>query len=243
MMEITKELKETQGQEIPTEIIGLRRNILTEKMPVYTLAIPPYYKDKDFSNFKLEAGNKSAVESCLDFVKTLKKPAMLLGKVGTGKTHLIWATAKALVKEINLQNAQIKQSAEKHLTESMWQSPDFIKADFKVISFVEMLQKLKEGITTSTLPKILHQIQRVPYLFLDDLAAGMPIMAPQNWTIEMLYLIIDHRYRWNLSQMCASNLSLRELKSTLGEPIVSRLCEMCRVVVIDSRDWRLRQDV
>jgi len=74
-------------------------------------------------------------------------------------------------------------------------------------------------------------------LFLDDLGAE----KASEWTGEILYRVLDERYRQLRPTIVVSNVPPRELASAVGDRIASRLTEMCRTVVVKGADRRRAQ--
>jgi DNA replication protein DnaC len=71
-------------------------------------------------------------------------------------------------------------------------------------------------------------------LLLDDLGAA----KASEWTEEITYRLIDHRYRECLPTIITTNLPVDDLKVLLGDRIRSRLAEMCQRVTMDGPDRR-----
>lgn len=73
-----------------------------------------------------------------------------------------------------------------------------------------------------------------PVLVLDDLGAA----KATEWTEEINYRLINHRYEHELPTLITSNIATRELRAALGERVVSRLVEMADRVVLGGEDRR-----
>lgn len=73
-----------------------------------------------------------------------------------------------------------------------------------------------------------------PLLLLDDLGAA----KSSEWTEEVTYRLIDHRYGHCLPSIFTTNLPPRELADGLGDRIASRLIEMTDVVIFEGDDRR-----
>lgn len=81
------------------------------------------------------------------------------------------------------------------------------------------------------------QIQRVmdvPLLVIDDLGAA----KSSEWTEEINYRVINHRYERMLPTLITSNVPPKDLSNALGERVASRLIEMTTRVVLDGGDRR-----
>lgn len=75
---------------------------------------------------------------------------------------------------------------------------------------------------------------RATLLLLDDLGAA----KASEWTEEVTYRLIDHRYAQCLPSIFTTNLPPAELAAGLGDRIASRLIEMTTVVRLTGDDRR-----
>lgn len=71
-------------------------------------------------------------------------------------------------------------------------------------------------------------------LVIDDLGAA----KATEWTEEVNYRLINHRYEKELPTLITSNVPARELGQALGDRVASRLTEMCQRVVLKGDDRR-----
>jgi DNA replication protein DnaC len=71
-------------------------------------------------------------------------------------------------------------------------------------------------------------------LVIDDLGAA----KSSEWTEEVNYRLINHRYENELPTLITSNVPSRELSTALGDRVSSRLVEMAKRVVIQGPDRR-----
>jgi len=90
--------------------------------------------------------------------------------------------------------------------------------------FHKCYEKNYDGQSESSL---LEHYQNIRFLVLDDIGT----VKPTDWTLHLLYSIIDHRYNYFKRTVITSNLSLRELAQVLGDSrITSRIDRMCKVI-------------
>ncbi|GGQ45206.1 hypothetical protein GCM10010267_04300 [Streptomyces griseorubens] len=82
----------------------------------------------------------------------------------------------------------------------------------------------------------LQTLARCPLLFLDDLGAA----KTSEWTEELTYRLINHRYEHMLPTLITTNLPMEQLRVTLGDRVASRLAEMTERVILDGPDRRRR---
>lgn len=145
---------------------------------------------------------------------------LLLGATGRGKTHL----AYGLIRSYLAAWAQFHQSH-----------------GIVAGSLPELLAKARPGAPRGVVEYVndppaepIDVYREAPLLFIDDLGAE----KPSEWTTEVLYRIIDHRYNYMLPTIVASNLPPAELAGVIGDRLASRLTEMCRTVIIKGDDRR-----
>lgn len=73
------------------------------------------------------------------------------------------------------------------------------------------------------------------FLVLDDLGAA----KGSEWTEEINYRLVNHRYEHELPTLITSNVTPKDLGSALGERVASRLSEMATRVVLKGADRRI----
>lgn len=83
-------------------------------------------------------------------------------------------------------------------------------------------------------PGALEAARTADLLFLDDLAVG----KASDWTEEVLYRILNHRYDHELPTLVTTNLPPDGLSAALGARLVSRLTGMTTQVVLSGPDRR-----
>lgn len=83
----------------------------------------------------------------------------------------------------------------------------------------------------------LQRLQSADLLLLDDLAAE----RGSEWTVEVLYRLLDYRYAWELPTIITSNVPPPQITERLGERIASRIAGMGRTVVLEGPDHRRPQ--
>jgi DNA replication protein DnaC len=80
------------------------------------------------------------------------------------------------------------------------------------------------------------RLTSVDLLHIDDLGAE----KRSDWVLEQLYAIVDERYQSQRSMIVTSNQDYAQLKSEIGDRVVSRLTEMCEELPLYGRDLRDR---
>lgn len=105
------------------------------------------------------------------------------------------------------------------------------------ISCPDFLFELREGISKKGRPSHLFDLaRRVQLLILDDIGAE----KSSEWVQETLFVLINYRYECMLPTIFTTNCSFAELEEKLGQRIVSRIVEMCRIVKMGGEDWRIK---
>lgn len=82
--------------------------------------------------------------------------------------------------------------------------------------------------------QIFDQVQNAGLLFLDDIGAE----KESEWTEEQLFLIIDHRWQYNLPTIVATNLTEDALHDRLSDRIYSRLHHGAEIRLVTGQDYR-----
>lgn len=77
-------------------------------------------------------------------------------------------------------------------------------------------------------------LARCPLLLLDDLGAA----KSSEWTEELVYRLINHRYEYLRPTVVTTNLPIRELRAKLGDRVTSRLAQMTRQLTLTGPDRR-----
>ena len=176
-----------------------------------TTKIPTKYENADLSLIK--PGLLPCVEG---MVKNMRKNKgfYLWGKPGVGKTFTAWAIYKHFI-ELKKPIMLVKSS----------RIIECIKATFLGINeeskpYYEELDEIKE-------------FQGI--VIFDDIGADK---YPEG-VITKYFEIIDYRYEWVYPMSFTSNVSLNELKSRVGERIVSRISEICEVFELEEENKRV----
>ena len=191
--------------------------------------IPPQYRDKTFSDYKVTADNSTAVKAAKNFLQNQQGGLFFFGNPGTGKTFL----ASIVTQE-------------------------FLKSNKSVIfgdvpTLLEVLRGSFDDKNTK-ITDLMDDLSTVDLLVLDDLGTEIPT----EWAVERIYSIINQRYNAEKPVIVTSNLELGKLAWRLNHPkktynqkdddekfpnvngdrIISRLVGMCERIELTGRDWR-----
>ena len=183
--------------------------------------IPTRFQGKTFANYRAESQKqKAALAMCTEYAHNFRdhydagRCLLLLGNVGTGKTHLAAAIAEYLITE--------KGAAAVYRT--LYSLMQYIKGSYdKHAEYTEA--KAYENLITPHL------------LIIDEIGATKTTEFEQ----AALFNIINGRYEEQLPTVIISNLMPNELAGSLGERCVDRLREaggLCQVF-----DWKSARKV
>lgn len=150
---------------------------------------------------------------CDEFMDGSRRGLLIVGPVGVGKTYQAWAAANALRTAVDAQGGP-------------W--------DVHALPSVELLEQLRGQDGSGR--EALDRAMSAPVLFIDDLGGE----RPTDWTLERLYLVLNHRYDWQRATIVTTNLDPVKLAEVIGERCVSRLFEMTTRVGLTGDDRRKR---
>lgn len=206
------------------ECLELRRKQARVQRLFETAGIPRRFTDKRLENFEprsnyLEAALQLA-RRYIDKYEELKGAGRnglyLVGPAGTGKSHLAYAIISRLI-----ESSQVAAVAG------------------AVPELLDMMRPNQDK--NQEAEERMELIKTADLVLLDDL--GVEKETP--WVMERLFLIINARYNAQLPTIITSNIPLEALETDQGgktnlawERIVSRIVEMCHVVVMDGDDYR-----
>jgi DNA replication protein DnaC len=195
--------------------------------------IPVRYADCDFSNYETGGNDglataKLKIEAWAAQYPIDRTGLLLIGPSGVGKTHLSVATLKQLTQK----------------------GVHCLFCDYR-----ELLKKIQNSYNPSvqtTELDLLRPVFETEIVLLDDLGA----VKPSEWVWDTVSLILNARYNDKLTTLITSNFldgasaaaervdgprrASREetLGDRIGERMRSRLFEMCRLVLVNGKDYR-----
>lgn len=205
--------------------------------------IPKRHEECELSNFDFEGPRShlgAARMAACRFVEEYpvqKTGLMLVGDVGSGKTHLAVGIVKALIREKGIECI--------------------------FYDYAELLKQIQDSYNPSvqaTELTLLQPVFNTEVLVLDDLGS----VRPTEWRWDTIRLMLNTRYNDNRTTIITTNFAdepaaasdpdapkksesfsaakaaVRKdtLGDRIGEPMRSRLHEMCRVVKMKGPDFR-----
>lgn len=197
------------------------------KMLESWINIPPRFRDKNFENFiehcSEAAENKQyVIEYADNFKEVLEtgKNLILLGNVGTGKTHLIYSLSRFIVKKYGL---HVKYSYMIYILDAIKEAYGKKKKD-------------RYDYSTVTVDDIVNSLIDAPLLVIDEVGVQYGTDHEQN----VIYQIIDKRYLAQKPTVVISNCNVAELTTVIGERSISRLNENAEMLLFRFADQRGR---
>jgi DNA replication protein DnaC len=167
--------------------------------------IPKRFADKGFADFIVSnPGQQIALDACVDYVDDFSKNRregrcmLLMGGVGTGKTHLALAIASHLINEC--------------LVKAIYRTVGMITSDIRAT------YKDRTGASETY---IMREIIGADLLILDEVGAT----KQSEFELATLFAIINGRYEQYRPTIIISNLAPSELGDAIGSRCVDRVRE------------------
>jgi DNA replication protein DnaC len=190
----------------------------------------------------LSLAGKKAMDYCQRWIEAPTKLSgpLLMGKSGTFKTHLIWATAREMHARAKASICE-RAAAVLALTNEAIDAGDLISAssfhvsasEFNTVDLVvtdgaQIAHDVRSSVERRNLDEVVEKYRQfgkepaAAAIFVDDIE----VMKLSDWLHEELYRIFDYRYQERMPTLVATNLSNEELRSHLGDRIARRIMDM-----------------
>lgn len=143
------------------------------------------FKTKSFGNFEETPANADIKKSCMEYVKLRAyadaKSVMILGQVGSGKTHLAMAIANNLLAK---------------------------GVEVKYIDYRGFMTQIKQSITDrEEYQELIESVKRAEVLYIDDLYKGKVTESD----INIMFEIINSRYLADMPVIVTSEMGPSKL--------------------------------
>ncbi len=173
------------------------------------------FKKRTFESFIVKKENAEAYGIAICFAENFKeqgKGLLLLGNVGSGKTHLAAAIANRLIQEL------------------------YTVVFGNITDIIARIYDTYDKESEISTVEIINYLTTVDLLIIDDLGKEY---ATEN-AKALIYQIINTLYEDERLVVITTNLNSKELTERLGAATVSRITEMTTPVIMQGHDWRLK---
>src|SRR2546425_4722988 len=194
--------------------------------------IPKRYEHCELSNFEFEGPHRHLAPARMAACKFVEEypldntGLLLIGSIGTGKTHLAVGVIKELVVSKGI---------------------PCLFYDYREL--LKQIQNSYNDSVRATELEVLRPVFEAEVLVLDELGA----VKPTEWVWDTVSLILNARYNDNRTTIITTNFDDRPagavagprgaareetLGDRIGERMRSRLHEMCRIIKMEGEDFR-----
>lgn len=171
--------------------------------------------------YQITFENSEAVKVCNEYIsdfdiisRSNRNGLYITGPCGVGKSHLAFSIANSLIEKGNSVIA---------------------------MTMIDLLLKIRSSYKVDNKKEedILKIYEDCTLLVIDDLGKE----KPTEWTLQMVYSIIDRRYNAKKPVIVTTNFNANELmevfgNSSISQAIIDRLFEICRYVPIEGESFR-----
>lgn len=209
---------ERREQEEAAELAEKARDArITMENKLGSAMIPKRFAYRRFSDYKVEnEGQKEALRICQKYADVFAeiykagRCLLLLGKPGTGKTHLAASIANQIMAETSA------------------------TAVYRTVgSILHAIRATYDKGAEQSEAKILSSLVSPSLLILDEI--GVTKEKPSDFELTTLFAIINGRYEQQRPTVIVSNLKAEELPAAIGERCFDRLREGGGIAV--KFDW------
>lgn len=189
--------------------------------------IPENYKDLIWEDYEgIDPTDRKVMETVRKYSQHLKVARemgmglLLIGKVGTGKTGLIYLILRRLRELFIVSRVAYKKFAATNIEEM-------------VGIYTQDWYSNEEGREFS------ESIQKADFLIIDDI--GKEFRGKSGLTASVLDSVIRYRINWKLPTIMTSNISLKGLREIYGEALISVMLESVIILNFKGEDYRKKK--
>jgi DNA replication protein DnaC len=172
------------------------------------------FNESSFSNFMIRPGAESCFKIAQKYVNEFEEwegeSLMFWGEPGNGKSHL----ATAVANELTTRGKRVV-----------------------FISMPDLLEKIKATFNKNSVESeadIMRGLQMCDLLVIDDIGAE----KVSDWVQEVIFRIVDGRYKKVKPIMATSNLEPKELAERIGKRAYDRLIEISQPIKNEATSYR-----
>lgn len=194
--------------------------------------IPADYREAELFACEQDAGNREALEACRELARDLEgwsrsgDVVLLAGPVGTGKTFLAWALARAVVQGTWLAGGS---DPVRRWTEALGDRPLPVN-QVVFVDWLRQLEQTKASWRGARRPPSVEELAGAEWLVLDDIGAPDSF---GEWAQGQLLAVVHERVQARRPTIVTTNLTLSgDPAERLDPRIVDRLTR-------SDRCWRL----
>lgn len=191
-------------------------------MALRNAGIPERFIEHRLDTFVAVDGTERAISAARDVVrdcldeKAKPRGMVLVGKPGSGKTHLAVGILRAILDARSADDVSFSR----------------FRSKFVVVP--ELLDTLRERIGDPTVRDPLPALMQAPLVVLDDLGRE----KPSEWVTDRLYVLVNSRYNAKLPTIVTTNYPLSDLANRGYDAMISRLRDGASVVTMTAPDYR-----
>jgi DNA replication protein DnaC len=190
----------------------LKENELKKLFSIHDLG--ERFNESNFTNFIVRSGAEKCFKLATKYVEEFDEwegeSLMFWGEPGNGKSHL----ATAVANELTAKGKRVV-----------------------FISMPDLLEKIKATFnknSVETEAEIMRGLQMCDLLIIDDIGAE----KVSDWVQEVIFRIVDGRYKKVKPIMATSNLEPKELAERIGKRAYDRLIEISQPIQNEATSYR-----
>jgi DNA replication protein DnaC len=179
-------------------------------------AIPVRFIGRTFDTYRADTpGQVAALTAARDYAENFERHAhsgeslLMLGKAGTGKSHLAIAILQAIM-------------------------PVHCGLYTTAADLIDMVRETWRRDSERSQGRVLHLLSSVPLLVIDEVGVQYGTESEQN----TLFQIIDRRYRERRPLIMMANLQPAEMQQLLGDRVFDRLRESAKTLTFNWDSYR-----